>query len=316
MPTLRCSHLAGTKGIVVKEKLLDMLRLEKGWNGYSALPPDDMAVGNALRFVDAAEIMEVKIKKVEPSPLEGVCVIVKKWMNTVVVELLNRGTARALFTNETTDSIHAQGVVVSPEGYITILKDIKFFLGEAVRKASNKGPKKPNTGFVPKKPTRYSEEEVGQALKECGGYMYSTAAYLDVNYNTVKSYLKRWPRLRRIKKECLGLMVDRVENALITQALKGNVRAMNRILSHYGKDRGWEPQYKTVNQIVTPPTPTDVPKLTEEVKQRLLDDARKRYADQQKKSAEGLKQLECGLKMDIPDAEVVDESNPTEIPPA
>lgn len=149
-----------------------------------------------------------------------------------------------------------------------------------VRKASTQGSKKPGNrkGLpVPKKPTRYTKEEVIAALKEKGGFIYATAAHLDLSPETMKNYMKRWPELRKVVKQCKRHALDRAERKLIDLIDRGDFRAIKYFLSCQGKKRGYGTQKVKIetNNVGLPiGVSEEAPQLPDDLKREILNKVR------------------------------------------
>jgi hypothetical protein len=183
------------------------------------------------------------------------------------------------------------------------------------RSAPADQPKR-EVAFIPRNKPKYTEEEVAAALKECGGFVYATAYYLDINPSTMITYMKRWPNLRKVKKNCKNLMLDRVENSLWIKAMKGDVRACKLILFKEGEKRGWKAQTKNYN-VEHKVTTVEPPVLSDEDRNKILDAVKARWLEQQKRVDDTLHALESGLKelpapADIVDAEIIHETKEVE----
>src|SRR5262245_29066699 len=80
-------------------RLSSFLSLEKGWNGYAASPPGDIAVNNALQFLDALPVEELKPARLSPSAVGGVGMTFRRAERKAYVEFYNDGKICALFSD-------------------------------------------------------------------------------------------------------------------------------------------------------------------------------------------------------------------------
>lgn len=143
-----------------------------------------------------------------------------------------------------------------------------------VRKASTpKSKPKQKYDHLPKKKVYYTEEEVAKALRECRGKMYLAAAKLDIHPDTIRSYFRKWPGLRKVRKEAKEQVIDKIENKVIDEALKGSFKHAKYYLDHHAQHRGWGPLAK-VNKEETNVTINAPPLVAEDLRRQLLDKAR------------------------------------------
>lgn len=166
-------------------------------------------------------------------------------------------------------------------------------------------PRRPNQ-YIPRKTLKCTFEQVKAALIEKAGFIYATADALDINVDTLYKYMKRWPELKRIIKKCKQIGVKRCEARLFDIALKGNeespntMRALSRILTAYNKRYGKHKEVHNIGSVNI--NAVAAPIVTEEVKKKILEDARARMEEtkkrllEDKRELEGLKKLENGLK--------------------
>lgn len=145
-----------------------------------------------------------------------------------------------------------------------------------MRKASTPIAKpKRKVKYIPKKPTKYNEEQIVEALQKAGGAIYATADNLDINVQTLYGYFRRWPHLKKVVKYAKKLTIDKVVHKLVEQALAGEIRAIKYYLSSQAKHLGYgNTKEVKVEHSNVPPAPSTVPELSDEVKRRLLDKAR------------------------------------------
>lgn len=167
-----------------------------------------------------------------------------------------------------------------------------------VRKKSNTNPEKKEVKFVPRRPSKYTCEQIAKALEECNGQIYLTAEKLDVNAHTVYRYLKKWPVLRRVRKKAWGITLDKIEAVLIKRALAGDLKAILRVLAAFRERWKTERTVKVKGNIDlnhTHKLDTSLPELTDDIKNNILEEV-KRKRQESKQQMQALDMLECGLK--------------------
>ncbi|MCG3197289.1 MAG: hypothetical protein GHCLOJNM_01774 [bacterium] len=74
--------------------------LRKGWNSYSALPPNRRAVSLTREFILIAHQLGMRPTRISPGAFGGVAVFFEAGVREVYVALTNRGEVSALFTDE------------------------------------------------------------------------------------------------------------------------------------------------------------------------------------------------------------------------
>ena len=115
-----------------EQKLLALLdtfgKLEKGWNGYSALAPTILAIENAKSLVRESVAADTLPERVEPSAMGGVGITFTFDNRDVVVELYNSGTAHALFVDNQTEEMETRPVTPQAEGYRAFLHEVRKYL--------------------------------------------------------------------------------------------------------------------------------------------------------------------------------------------
>ena len=164
-------------------------------------------------------------------------------------------------------------------------------------------PKKKVT-HLPKRPLRYTKEQVKEALLKHGGFIYYTADQLDVAAETMRGYLKRWPELRQTIKVAKKKALDKAEHFLMELIEEKDFRAIKYFLSCKGKKRGYRP-HKEVSVNAKPSAPVvniEVPLSVSQSKMReILNKARENAG---LAPMPGSMPLEIGLK-ELPDKGVV-----------
>ena len=87
--------------------------------------------------------------------------------------------------------------------------------------------------------TKYSVEQVADALRACDGLKMPTARKLKIAYSTLKGYLERHPELEDVIDECDEDMVDLSESKLKRHIKSGSLDAVKYHLDRKGKKRGY-----------------------------------------------------------------------------
>jgi hypothetical protein len=109
-------------------KLDTFKTLEKGWNGYSAPGPAEVAISNAKLLVETASAEDMIPTRVEPSAMGGVGVTFLAGHREAGVEFYNNGTAHALFADNSAESMDTQPVRPHTEGYQSFLVRARRYL--------------------------------------------------------------------------------------------------------------------------------------------------------------------------------------------
>lgn len=174
---------------------------------------------------------------------------------------------------------------------------------------------------IPNKKCLYTYEQVRQALIEYKGRIFATSKALRISPRTLRFYCHRkWPKLLRVLDMFAGRLVDDAELKMQQLMERGDFNATKFILLTKGKKRGWTFSDRVVKHVREGGvSKQDLPQITEEVKKKLIEDARER--ERQKKLL-GQERLEIGLKElppashaeTIQDAEVVEKELPPPTP--
>lgn len=81
------------------DRLESMRALQKGWNGYGADPPSELALANAKSFLDVAANMGCLPGRVAPSAEGGVGIAWTNGRRRCYVEFFNNGDACRLLSD-------------------------------------------------------------------------------------------------------------------------------------------------------------------------------------------------------------------------
>ena len=110
----------------VMESLNNCMKLEKGWDSYSAPPPSDSAIDNARDFIIEANKLGVVPSRLSASAVGGVGITFRP-TRMVYVEFHNKGTSYALFS----DGGEVEKIVeVDSSLYQNFIESIHEFLGK------------------------------------------------------------------------------------------------------------------------------------------------------------------------------------------
>lgn len=91
----------------------------------------------------------------------------------------------------------------------------------------------------------YTEDEVEAALRRYRGLISYAAEHLKVTCPTIYNYLKRYPRLQEVLKECRSKRIDVAESNLDKALDNGEQWATLFTLKMQGKDRGYIEKQQT-----------------------------------------------------------------------
>ena len=167
--------------------------------------------------------------------------------------------------------------------------------------------------FVPKKTRKYDYEQVRDAIIKNDGLLYQTAAYLDINVQTLYSYKKLWPGLANLMKKCRKSVKNKLEERLFYIALNGDMYESNTIRSIFRALAGEMPEkygskkeVNNVNQINVNTTETNSVVLTVEKRDAIISKAREEMA-MRRKEIEKLRLLEYELNKFPVDKEITPE---------
>jgi hypothetical protein len=109
------------------DKLKSFLRLPRGWNGYNAPEPEQMAVVQAEDFLFAMRLADLKPNRMAPSVMGGVGVTLRKDNRKAYVEFYNNGRVHVLFSDgESEPTTHA--VRNDNRDYDNLILEIRRYL--------------------------------------------------------------------------------------------------------------------------------------------------------------------------------------------
>ena len=132
----------------------------------------------------------------------------------------------------------------------------------AKRKKSKRKSPKAKTAMGRK--SRYTINQVADALRSCGGLQYVAAQKLGCHASQVTRYVQANEELQEALDECVESNLDMTEAALLTNIKKGREASIFFYLKCKGKHRGYveQPQRHEV----------EVKVKVEEVRERFLDE--------------------------------------------
>lgn len=90
-----------------------------------------------------------------------------------------------------------------------------------------------------------------EALKMAGGVVSAAALHLGIARGELEAHIIAFPALAQVIEDIRQTTVDFCEQHLTTQARKGDLKAIDRILEGpWGQKRGWGPKASQVNVAV------------------------------------------------------------------
>jgi hypothetical protein len=109
-------------------KFESFLRLENGWNSYSAPSPSVHAIENAKELVHRGKDANLSPVRIEPSAMGGVGVTFARGDREVVAECYNNGTTHAHFADNTKKEMDTKAILLTVDGMHHFFDDAKAFL--------------------------------------------------------------------------------------------------------------------------------------------------------------------------------------------
>lgn len=103
--------------------------LVKGWNGYSANPPDLQAVELAAAFLLTLEGQHYPPAQIGPSVVGGVGITHRTGAKKVYVEFSNKGTAHALFSDAVSDP-KVEKLTADAASFLALIQRVRAYLDE------------------------------------------------------------------------------------------------------------------------------------------------------------------------------------------
>jgi hypothetical protein len=102
--------------------------LADGWDSYRAPAPSRLAIENAKALLEQARGFGVMPVHVEPSAMGGIGVTFTAGGREVVIEFYNKGSAHALFADDTAGEMHTQAVPVDMDGLRGVIREVRKHL--------------------------------------------------------------------------------------------------------------------------------------------------------------------------------------------
>ena len=123
--------------------------------------------------------------------------------------------------------------------YVACYEPVREAYRRAFDACAASGQRRP--GSAPGGPPRwrYTAQEMAEAVTRARGLASVAARSLGCTNTVVLSYIERCPEVRRAYDEARATMIDIVENKLSEAVDRGDLRAVNFILSMLGADRGY-----------------------------------------------------------------------------
>ena len=100
--------------------------------------------------------------------------------------------------------------------------------------------------------TKYSVDQIAEALRACDGLLTPTARRLKIAYQTLKNYMLRHPELEDVVEEADEDMVDLSESKLKKHIKAGSLDAVKYHLDRKGKRRGYVRQQEIAGVVDKP----------------------------------------------------------------
>lgn len=126
----RCVKFGRKKNHQWKQLLTELnayRKLEQGWDGYQAPPPNLVAVINASELIDVLRAIEMYPNRVRPSVVGGIGITFRKNDKKAYIEFLNDGRVYVLFSDGVTEPT-TKRVQHGYVGYLSLIRDIREYL--------------------------------------------------------------------------------------------------------------------------------------------------------------------------------------------
>lgn len=109
----------------VNERVADMRTFKKGWDSYKADPPNEVAIQNALKFLDLCQ--DFMPNRFNATCMGGVGMTWNKENENVFIEFYNKGTTWYIMYKNENNEI---SIVKEAKDYSIAISDIKNFFKE------------------------------------------------------------------------------------------------------------------------------------------------------------------------------------------
>jgi hypothetical protein len=88
-------------------------------------------------------------------------------------------------------------------------------------------------------PSDYTEEEIAEAIEECGGYISGIAKRLGTSTASIGNYIKTKPALRDFQLDVQEELLDEAERGLRKAVYAEKSWAIQFVLARLGRSRGY-----------------------------------------------------------------------------
>lgn len=88
-------------------------------------------------------------------------------------------------------------------------------------------------------PSDYTEEQIAEAIVECGGYISGIAKRLGTGSSAIGQYIKSRPALRDLQQDILEELLDNAERGLCKAVYAEKSWAIKFVLARLGRHRGY-----------------------------------------------------------------------------
>lgn len=111
-------------------KLEDCEALEEGWNGYSAPPPEKVALENAQMLLKQMQKCGCEPTRIAPSAMGGIAITRKINSKKVLIECYNDGRIFALFSDRTTEELPVKQLDEEEQSLQDFFYEVERFLND------------------------------------------------------------------------------------------------------------------------------------------------------------------------------------------
>ena len=97
--TIHVAQASSGEASEAVRKLHDCGRLTRGWDGYDAEPPHDLAIHNAVQFMHDVEAEDLLPSRIAPSVVGGIGITFRNEERKAYLEFYNDGTVYCVFSD-------------------------------------------------------------------------------------------------------------------------------------------------------------------------------------------------------------------------
>jgi hypothetical protein len=108
-------------------KIDDFKKLERGWDGYIAPPPSEIAIRTAQNFVSSLAREKSEPSRIAPSVIGGVGITGRHLGKRVYIEIYNDGQVYALFSDGESDPL-TQHVQPGHQSFKLLINKMRDYL--------------------------------------------------------------------------------------------------------------------------------------------------------------------------------------------